>query len=184
MRSLSQPRFYLTAMLSSLFAVISPVVFAESAEEYFVLGQEANDLADMKNALFYYRQAAELNHAPAQAMLGRLLDAAELNDEARQWYQQSADQGDINGQLGLALMLVSGEGGDQDFEAALHWYTMASENGSLRAMRILEQNYRAGGMGLKQNPERADYWLNRAAAAGDRWSIQQLEARAVVNEEN
>lgn len=177
MTSQQQNCGFLTAALCVACIAFSATVFAETAEEIHARGREAYDQVDMAGAMRNFRQAAEMGYAPAQAMLGLLLDAAEFNEEAREWYQRSADQGDIQGQLGLATMLASGEGGERDNPAALKWFSTAADSGSLEAMRILEQNFRAGGLGLDADAERADYWLNRAAEEGDRWSQEQLAAR-------
>lgn len=184
MRSQLRNTFLLTPLVCVAFFVCSATTFAQSAEEIHAQGQQAYGEADLSGAMQYFRQAAELGYAPSQAMLGRLLDAAEFNDEALQWYHRSADQGDAQGQYGLAAMLLNGEAGEQDFAAATRWFTTAADNGSVDAMRVLEHHYRTGGMGLEADPERADYWLQRAVKADNHKSQEQLEVQQAAADNN
>ncbi len=174
----------ISSFLCAFMLAFTNNALAQSVDEIYAQGQEANEQADMAGAMNYFRQAAELGHAASQAELARLLDAAEFNTEAFQWYQRAADQGNIQGQLGLATMLVAGETGDADMEAGFHWFSTAAENGSLHAMRVLESNYRTGGMGLKADAGKADYWLNRAALEGDPRSQEKLAQRKANATEN
>ena len=169
---------YLTVFLCAALCAFSVDTNAQTAEEYYDEGMNEYNEINYGQALSNFRKAADLGHAPSQAMLGTLLDASEYNEEAREWFQLAADQGNVEGQLGLARMLAIGDGGEVDFPGAVKLYTAAAESGSLEAMRILEANYRNGKLGLKIDPERADYWLERAAAGGDRWSQEQLAIRA------
>ena len=179
-----QFRIYLTIFLSAAFCVSSASVLAQTAEEYHEKGMAEYNEINYGAAMSNFRKAADMGHAPSQTMLGTLLDAAEYNEEARDWFKRAADQGNTDSQLGLARMLAIGDGGEIDFPGALKLYTAAAEQGSLEAMRVLETNYRKGGFGVEADSERADFWLEKAAAGGDRWSKEQLAARRASDEDS
>jgi len=98
-------------------------------------------------------------------------------------YGAAAEQGDLEGQMGLARMLSTGDGGEVDLAGARELYVTAAENGSFEAMRVLHMAYTDGGLDLEADPEQAAYWLKRAADEGDRWSQEQLAAQDSAVEE-
>jgi len=150
---------------------------AQTAEELYETGMYEYNQINYGAAVSHFREAADMGHAAAQAKLGTLLDAAEEDEEAREWFGKAAGQGNIEGQMGLARMLALGEGGEADQAGAVELYVAAADNGSLEAMRILYVTYRDGDMGVEIDTERADYWLQRAADEGDAWSREQLANR-------
>jgi len=160
-------RACLTVFLCATLCNFSTNISAETAEEYHEKGMEEYNAISYGQALSIFRKSAEMGYAPSQAMLGTLLDASEDNEEAREWYQRAVDQGNEEAHLGLARMMSIGDGGEVDFPGAVELYKAAAENGSLKAMRILESNFRNGGLGLEADPERANYWLEQHTAKGD-----------------
>ncbi|MBK4717622.1 trypsin-like peptidase domain-containing protein [Azospirillum sp. YIM DDC1] len=84
---------------------------------------------DYKEAMSYYRQAAELEYPQAYFRIGVLhangrgvpKDMAEAN----RWYRKAADRGDGLGMFNLGLNLMTGSGAAKDLKAALTWFVLA-----------------------------------------------------------
>jgi len=102
------------AMLCGLVAqgaLAGPQQDADLAEKEFARG-------DLVAAMSLWRKAAQEGYAPAQARLGDVLDKAEEDQEAVEWYRKAAAQGNSAGEDGLGQMYAKGEGVKQDFEMA------------------------------------------------------------------
>jgi len=163
-------------VLIAIIGLFTGSVFAQTAEELYETGMYEYNQINYGAAMSKFKASAELGYAPAQAKLGTLMDASEFNEEAREWFRKAAEQGDLEGQMGLARMLSTGDGGEVDLAGARELYVTAAENGSFEAMRVLHMAYTDGGFDLEADPEQAAYWLKRAADEGDRWSQEQLAA--------
>ena len=89
---------------------------------------------DNKEAVKWYRLAAEQRLASAQHNLGEMYDNGEGlpedDKEAVRWYRLAAEQGHASAQNNLALMYRNGEGVLQDTVYAQMWWNIASANGS------------------------------------------------------
>ena len=93
------------------------------------------------------RRAADDGYAPAQSLYGYILDKAEYNEEAAQYFiRRAADQGDADGQYGLAML----------YAAAKAWGAMpprratgssAGNQGHKLAVVALSQAFLAGSLG-------------------------------------
>ena len=53
------------------------------------------------------------------------------NTTALRWFQRAADQGSPVGQSGLGLMYLTGRGLQKDPSKAMHYFTMAAEQGKI-----------------------------------------------------
>jgi TPR repeat protein len=122
---------------------------------------------DAARALYWYRRAADQEYAPAQHMVGVLLEREETSDprEAAHWYRKAADAGHTLSQFALALRYDSAHGVERDYEAAHFWYLCAARQGHARAQFNLGVMY-AAGQGVRRDLVEAHDWLLRAAAAG------------------
>jgi TPR repeat protein len=154
-----------------------PAGAADDPEAYMQRAQKAFDQSDLVSAMSWYRKAAELDYAPAQARLAYLLDKSEQNEEAASWYQKAAAQGYAEAIYELAHLHAIGEGVPQDNAKALEGYTQAAQSGYMPAMRVLAIAYEKGELGLRPSYARAIDWLNEGVTRGDYWSIKRL-ARA------
>lgn len=154
-----------------------PAGSAEDAEAYMQRAQKAFDQSDLVSAMSWYRKAAELDYAPAQARLAYLLDKSEQNEEAVSWYQKAAAQGYAEAVYELAHLHAIGEGVPRDNAKALDGFTQAAQSGYLPAIRVLAIAYEKGELGLRASYARAIDWLNEGVRLGDYWSIKRL-ARA------
>lgn len=127
-------------------------------------GEAAFRTGDLIVAMGLFRQAAQAGHAPAQARLADLLDAAEQDAEAVTWYRRAAEQGDADGEFGLGRMLAHGEGVARDAAQALAWYRKAAARQHVRALEALARATRSGDLGLVRDVAEADR-LERQAQA-------------------
>ncbi|MBZ4193079.1 MAG: sel1 repeat family protein [Candidatus Contendobacter sp.] len=82
--------------------------------------------------------------------------------EARQWYRQAAEEGNISAQVNLGVMCVAGQGGPLDYQEALYWYGRAADQGDAVAQFNLGAMY-VEGQGVARNFEEAMRWYRKAA---------------------
>mgnify|MGYP001256678150 CR=1 FL=1 len=148
-----------------LLSCWSSLVLAGPAEDYEA-GAKAFSAGNMIDAMAPLKHAADKGHAAAQALLAYILDIAEFNEEAVAYYRKSAEQGNADGQFGLASMYATGEGVAQNLDEARRLATLAAEQGNANAVVMLAQSYISGGLGLddaaRHGPE-ALPWIKRAA---------------------
>jgi len=88
------------------------------------------------------RKAAEAGDAWAQAKLAFLhIEYSVMRDfkTAFAWYEKSAQQGDANGQYGLADCYKNGFGTSEDKAKALYWLKKAAEQGHEIARETLSE---------------------------------------------
>ena len=97
-------------------------------------------LKDDKQALKWYRKAAEQGYVFAQFNLGVMYDNGEgvLEDdkEAVKWYRKAAEQRYAKAQLKFGLMYAKGEGVLQDYVTAYAWANISAANGSKTAPKF------------------------------------------------
>ena len=109
---------------------------------------------DYREAVGWYRRAAEQNHAPAQFALAEMYKngdgvAKDIN-EAVKWYRRAADNGSAGAQLLLGVLYESGVGVKQDFADAARWYRRSAEQKDARAQMMLANLYPMG-QGVPRN---------------------------------
>lgn len=149
----------------------------EAAEDY-KKGQEGWQQGDLVTAMPHLKKAADAGHAEAQALYGYLLDEADNDVEAADYYKRAADQGNSDGAFGLAGLYTSGDGGlTKDYALALEWLNKAANAGHVQATISLSQYY-AIGRGVAESektPEVALKWIQKAADHDDIPSLARLE---------
>ena len=150
---------------------------AADIAELMAKGELAFSRGDVVDAMNWYRQAAELGHAPAQVRLGDFLDYSEQNSAAAEWFEKAAQQGDPGGAVKLARLYRAGEGVPKDEAKAIDLYLQAAEQDYPPAIHFLADAYEKGVSGLEADPARAVAFLERGVALGDQASIKRL-ARA------
>jgi tetratricopeptide (TPR) repeat protein len=131
------------------------------------LGETSLRNGDLITAMAYFRKAAEAGHGPAQARMGDMMDASELNAEAVQWYQKAADQGDPAGEHGLGRMHVEGKGVPKDLAKALAHFQRAAQKNFPPALETLAAAHRTGTLGLPKNLPEAERLMAQAKALRD-----------------
>jgi len=109
---------------------------------------------NQKEALHWYRAAAELGLANAQNNLGAMYLTGMGTDknpaEAVSWYQKAAEQQQVHAQFNLGMLYLLGNGVDQSDENAVHWLHAAAAQGDLEAICQLGNLYQLG-RGVEQN---------------------------------
>ena len=123
-----------------------------------------------REAVKWYRLAAEQGHATAQNNLGVMYDTGEgvtKNDrEAVKWYKLAAEQGHAKAQNNLGWMYRNGEGVPKNDREAVKWYRLAAEQGHATAQYNLALMYH-NGEGVPKNDREAVKWVRLAAEQGD-----------------
>ena len=169
----------LTFLLSLTFLFLfssSSVVFGNDLQD----GLGAYDRGDYKEAVKWYRLAAEQGDAKAQYYLGAMYGKGQgiLQDykEAAKWYRLSAEQGFAKGQYYLGVMLygdgrcsmgqVGCRGVPRDKKKAIKWLLKAAEQRSVGAQRFLGAIFYYG-RGVTQDYAEAAKWYKKAAEQGD-----------------
>lgn len=139
------------SLLAPSWAVAGPEQDTELAEKEFARG-------DLVVSMSLWRKAAQEGYAPAQVRLGDILDKAEEDVEAVDWYRKAAVQGNAAGEYGLGQMYLKGEGVKKDVEQARVNILRSAEKDYLPAVLLMMEAYRTGGMGLPVDPGKADEW--------------------------
>lgn len=124
---------------------------------------------DYKQALHWYRLAADQGLADAQLALGELYEAGQGAPrdfaEAVRWYRPAAEKGQAAAQYSLAMMYFMGTGVTKDDAEALKWYRASAEQGYPYALFNLGVRYQKG-QGVTADPAEAFKWLTLAAEHG------------------
>ena len=89
---------------------------------------------DFKEAVRWYRKAAEQGDAGAQNNLGNYIadgrGVAQDHKVAVEWFRKAADQQDPHAQNNLGFVYKKGEGVPLDNIEAHKWYTIAAAHGN------------------------------------------------------
>lgn len=118
-----------------------------------------------KQAVEWYRKAAEQGHAKAQAALASMYQYGNgvrtSPKQAFHWFKMSAEQGYDLAQSSLADLYRDGEGVVQDSEQAIIWYRKAADQGGKECQRKFVDAL------LDDKPQEAVDWYRLAAESGD-----------------
>jgi len=156
----------LAAVGATLLGTFPMRAAAAAPEDDYKEGQKAYGRGDVTRAMTVLRKPADAGHAKAQALLAEILDRSEFNEEAVAYYRKSAEQGDADGEYGLAGMYASGEGVKKDPQEALKWFMKAADQGHAQALKVVAGAYIFGDLGLDdaaRNSDQAAKWIKRAA---------------------
>ena len=104
---------------------------------------------DIKEAMKWYRMAAERGYAPAQNSVGSIFQAEKRFEDAFTWYEKAAAQGDAQATNSLAYLYDLGLGVIQDRQKAFEVYSRAADLGWIEAMWNISNMYGAGQLGEK-----------------------------------
>lgn len=172
-----------------------PAAAQSLAAGYYEKGMRSQKDGGTAEALRWFRQAAELGHAGAQARVGTAYatgtGVAEAPAEALRWWRKAAAQGQAEGQYGLALAQLSGTLIPQDKEAGVKLLQLAAAQDFAPAQHRLAECYLHGD-GVAEAPAEAARWYRRAAENGHaeaqtalgfickrgRWGVAQDPAQA------
>ncbi len=130
---------------------------------------------DRKEAMHFYQKAANKGDSLAMIKIGDLYATGVPQDynQAISWYKKVVDKNDAN--LSDAMYALSVTYGNKslsskdkinDANSSIEWYQKAANNGHIRAMRILAQNYKTG-YRFDIDYGKAMEWYQKAADLGD-----------------
>ena len=128
--------------------MMAATVSAQTAEQYYKTGKEADDAKDYATAVANYQKAADMGFAKAQYQLGRAYDKGDgvKEDDAKafQWYSKAAQQGHDKAQYQLGRCYKKGEGCTKDANAAFQWFEKSAAQGNADAQLALGKCYLKG----------------------------------------
>ncbi|HEX3486157.1 MAG TPA: tetratricopeptide repeat protein, partial [Micropepsaceae bacterium] len=94
--------------------------------------------ADQKQAVLWYRRAAEQNDPDGMAFLGFKLEhgdgVAQDLAEAKRWYEKAVAAGSVAGINNLGLMYLRGHGVERDFAMAKRLFEQGTAAGHVPSM--------------------------------------------------
>jgi len=128
-------------------------------------------MTDHKEAVKWFRQAAEQGHADAQCRLGVVYGSGiggvkQDKKEATKWLRKAADQGVADAQHRLGVHYLRGIGGVARYPTeAVKWFRKAAEQGHANAQCVLGEMYEQG-ISVDFDSEEAVKWYTKAAAQG------------------
>jgi TPR repeat protein len=118
-----------------------------------------------------FHRAAELGSSGAQCDLASSYAMGWNNfpvDAAlsRGWYLRAAEQGVVDAQYNLGMMLLTGEGGNVDYKRGIEWLVRTASRDvpaamSTYAARVLAEANENGLYGVERNGEIAGAWRQR-----------------------
>jgi TPR repeat protein len=158
-------------------------VYREEAElgdsdAQYKLGMTYLDDDDYTEGLAWLRQAADQEHAAAQAALGRAyLEGTGVNKnemKAAIWLTKSAQQGNAMAQNALGTLYVNGTGVEENVAEGLKWIRMSADQDFSGAQYVLGQMYEKG-IGVPEDLVEAGIWYQKAAAQGSEGAKARLE---------
>lgn len=141
-----------------------------------------------KEAVHWYRKAAEQGYAGAQNNLGVMyeigLGVPKDEHEALNWYHRAAEQGNGYAQHSLGSMYRDGRGGSRNLVYAVEWMRKAVEQGHKGAFKDMGELYWKG-LGVAQNNMLAYMWWKLADGYGDEESerLYKMAAGEMTPEE-
>jgi len=117
---------------------------------------------DHKEAVRWFRAAAEQGYDLAQLQLGLMYDngqgVPQDHKEAVHWYRAAAEQGYAMAQFNLGLMYNNGQGVPQDYITAHMWFNISGANGSqegTKSRQIVEKRMTSADISEAQRRARA-----------------------------
>lgn len=147
--------------------------------EDYAEGTKRYNAGDIVAAMPLLRKAADAGHAAAQASIAAILDYADSDDEAIEYFRKSAAQGNAEGQFGLGNMLANGEGTPKNLAQARKWITLAAEQGHRIAINQLALAYIVGALDIPEGERQSGEalrWIRAAAENGELTAMEKMAA--------
>ncbi len=162
-----------TDAATALARVTLAITKDEDAQAQYIVGVMYDNAfgvsQDNKEAIKWYRLAADQGYAPAQSDLGVAYaqgHGVPKNDvEAVNWYRKAADHGLADAQSNLGQMYYLGHGIPKNDVEAVNWFRKAADHGFAAAQANLGVMYRDG-QGVPKNDVEAVNWFRKAADQG------------------
>jgi TPR repeat protein len=130
-----------------------------------VMSEKGNGVPqDYKEAIRWYRMAADQGYALAQFNLGVLyangFGTAQDFKEALKWYTMAADQGLAIAEYNIGVLHAQGRGVPSSSAEAAKWWLRSAEHGDADAQYSLGYLYEFGGEGFAADPSQAYFWYS------------------------
>lgn len=166
----------LRLLLCALCLAAAPHGARAAPADAFEQGRRAYHQGDVVSAMATLRVPARAGHAPSQALLAFILDRADFAEEAAGLYRQAAEQGDADGQAGLAGLLLVGRGLAKDEKQAYAQFSKAADGGHAFAIEWVAMAWlhQRAGCDAAADPASARAAVQRAAGAGHLPSVEAL----------
>ena len=163
--------------IASIGLAFAAAAGAGTPTEDYKAALDSYQRGDVRNAISILRKHADAGDGPSQAFLGNILDLAEQNEEAVEYFRKAAAQGVPDGYYGLAVMYSTGEGVKKDMKQAREWMVKAAEAGHRQATLTVALAYIQGGLDVapaeRASPE-ALRWVQRAVELDSLPAIERL----------
>lgn len=112
----------------------------EAGEELFRIAMHYDETWQYEQAVFWYRKAAELDHAAAQYHLGLCyaygVGVEKQVDIAAVWYRKAAEQNHVSAQFALGMYYSEQTHLPEHYQAAVFWF----EKPLHKVMQMLSSN--------------------------------------------
>lgn len=132
---------------------------------------------DPKQAVEWFRTAAEQNLAKAQYTLGHCYDngvgVEKDPKQAVEWYRKAAKQGDYFGQNAIGACYMRGSGVETNPKQAVEWFHKAAEQNLAKAQYNLGFCYQ-NGIGVTKDSKESAKWYRKASDQGDAQAAAEL----------
>jgi hypothetical protein len=162
--------------------VAKPAPVSSQAEEWFRKGCSFATGAfrvakDPREAVKWFRLAADQGHADAQCRLGMCYrdgsGVAKNNREAVKWYRLAADNGHTGARFRLGVCYRKGTGVEKDDRVAAKWFLLAVEKLRANAQYNIGKRYEQG-TGVGKDERKAATWFRLAADKGHAGAVDAL----------
>jgi uncharacterized protein len=157
------------AVAESAIRDLEPFAERGNKDALYWIGEVYTTLVDHKEALKWYRKAAEQGHDDAQWLVGNkylLGEGVEKNYyRAKEWFEKAASSGNQLAQEDLGRLYAGGKGVSKNYSTAIKWFQDAIEHGSRGALFALGSMYETG-KGLDKDVNKATELYNKAAGLG------------------
>lgn len=131
--------------------------------------------ADIKEAILWYKKAAQQGNVAAQLSLANIYTTVESEKDAKEAfaiYLQLAKTGNINAQNRSGYSYMMGEGTPKDYAKAMHWFTKAQEQGSGYACGAIGWMYNKG-YGVSKDLNKALEWYKKGMDRNNTYSKEE-----------
>jgi uncharacterized protein len=171
-------RLYGTGLTIGVCCLAVPAL-AGPAEDY-ASARRAYAAGDVVNAMPILRKAADAGYAPAQVLLGEILDLSEYDEEAAAMYRKAARQGDAEGQFRLGSLYSQGEGVKKDVDEARRLIRASAEQGHVQATNVMAESYLNALLGIPESDRHSADSLRWVTAAAEGDYLPAIDALALA----
>jgi len=131
---------------------------------------------DMKEAIIWYKKAAEQSDINAQLSLAyiyRNVDGEKDDKKALEVFSKLARAGNLDAQKKLGYSYMMGERAPQNYKQAMYWFQKAQEQGDGYSCGAIGWMY-SSGLGVEKNLQQALYWFKKGIERNDKYSKNEI----------